>query len=136
MHSAAELHGFLAYLVKCIVNDHPYTIIGFKGKQVRDNIHSRDLINMFMKFHEDPKPNAVYNVGGGRANSISILEAVGKISAIAEKTPRIFISHEHRKGDHQWYITDNGKFMRDYPDWKIEKSLDSIIAEMVDVAKN
>jgi CDP-paratose 2-epimerase len=135
MHSAAQQHGFLAYLVKCIVNDHPYTVIGYKGKQVRDNIHSGDLINMFMKFHEDPKPNAVYNVGGGRANSVSILEAIAKISKIANKKPNLQFSHEHRKGDHKWYITDNGKFMRDYPDWKIQKSLDSIIVEMIYAAQ-
>lgn len=135
MHSSAELHGFLSYLVKCIVNEHPYTVIGYKGKQVRDNIHSGDLINMFMAFHRNPKPDAVYNVGGGRANSISILEAINKISTLTDKNPKIRFSEEHRKGDHQWYITNNKKFQRDYPDWKIEKSLDSIIAEMVHVAR-
>lgn len=135
MHSSAELHGFLAYLVKCIVNETPYTIFGYKGKQVRDNIHSKDLIQMFIEFHNNPTNNAVYNAGGGRNNSVSILEAIEKISIVAKKTPVIKINEENRIGDHQWYVTNNGKFQKDYPNWKISYSLENLIEEMVFVAQ-
>ena len=136
MHSASELHGFLAYLVKCIVNETPYTVYGYKGKQVRDNIHSQDLIQMFMEFHRNPKDQAVYNAGGGRENSISILEAVDLISSISNKTPTINIVEENRRGDHQWYITNNSKFIKDYPEWKIAYKLDKLIEEMVYAAQH
>ena len=135
MHSPAELHGFLAYLVKCIVNEIPYTIFGYKGKQVRDNIHSKDLIQMFFEFHNNPKNSAVYNVGGGRNNSISILEAIEKISIVAKKTPIIKVNEENRIGDHQWYITNNSKFKKDYPNWNISHSIENLIEEMVFVAQ-
>ena len=135
MHSSAELHGFLAYLVKCIVNETPYTIFGYKGKQVRDNIHSKDLIQMFIEFHNNPKNNAVYNAGGGRNNSISILEAIEKISSVAKKTPIIKVNQENRIGDHKWYITNSSKFQKDYPNWKISYSLENLIEEMVFVAQ-
>jgi len=135
MHSSAELHGFLAYLVKCIVNETPYTIFGYKGKQVRDNIHSKDLIQMFIEFHSNPKNSAVYNAGGGRNNSISILEAIEKISIIAKKTPIIKVNEENRIGDHKWYVTNNSKFQKDYPNWKISYSLENLIEEMVFVAQ-
>jgi CDP-paratose 2-epimerase len=135
MHSSAELHGFLAYLVKCIVNETPYTIFGYKGKQVRDNIHSKDLIQMFIEFHNNPTNNAVYNAGGGRNNSVSILEAIEKISIVAKKTPIINVNEENRIGDHQWYVTNNGKFQKDYPNWKISYSLENLIEEMVFVAQ-
>jgi CDP-paratose 2-epimerase len=135
MHSSAELHGFLAYLVKCIVNETPYTIFGYKGKQVRDNIHSKDLIQMFIEFHSNPKNSAVYNAGGGRNNSVSILEAIEKISIIAKKSPIIKVNEENRIGDHQWYVTNNGKFQKDYPNWKISYSLENLIEEMVFVAQ-
>jgi CDP-paratose 2-epimerase len=135
MHSPAELHGFLAYLVKCIVNEIPYTIFGYKGKQVRDNIHSKDLIQMFIEFHNNPKNTAVYNAGGGRNNSISILEAIEKISIVAKKTPIIKVNEENRIGDHQWYITNNSKFKKDYPNWNISHSIENLIEEMVFVAQ-
>lgn len=135
MHSPAELHGFLAYLVKCIVNEIPYTIFGYKGKQVRDNIHSKDLIQMFIEFHNNPKKSAVYNAGGGRNNSISILEAIEKISLVAKKTPIIKVNEENRIGDHQWYITNNSKFKEDYPNWNISHSIENLIEEMVFVAQ-
>jgi CDP-paratose 2-epimerase len=136
MHSASALHGFLAYLVKCIVNETPYTVYGYKGKQVRDNIHSQDLIQMFMEFHRNPKDQAVYNAGGGRDNSISILEAVDLISTISKKTPIINIVEENRHGDHQWYITNNSKFIKDYPEWKITYKLEKLIEEMVYAAQH
>jgi CDP-paratose 2-epimerase len=136
MHSAAELHGFLAYLVKCIVGGKTYRIFGYKGKQVRDNIHANDLTDMFLKFHNNPKKNAVYNAGGGRANSISILEAIQKISDISGNKAKIEIEEKSRIGDHQWYVTDNSKFITDYPDWEITYSIDDLLLEMVGHAKS
>lgn len=131
MHSAAELHGFLAYLVKSIQEGNLYTIFGYKGKQVRDNIHSRDLISMFMHFHKNPKKAAVYNTGGGRSNSISILEAISKIESASGKMAKVKYSEINRKGDHIWYISDLTKFETDYPDWAITYGIDDLIEEMV-----
>ncbi len=112
-HAGAELHGFLSYLVKCVVNDKPYTIFGYKGKQVRDNIHSWDLVNMFWHFHQNPKQGEVYNAGGGRENSTSILEAIDTINKIAETNwSNYTISEENRIGDHIWYISDLSKFKK------------------------
>jgi len=136
MHSSAELHGFLAYLVKCIVHQTPYTIFGYKGKQVRDNIHSKDLIQMFMEFHNGSSEKSVYNAGGGRANSISILEAIERISYAANKEPMINLKEENRIGDHKWYITDFGEFQKDFPSWRITYSIDNLIEEMVQAAQD
>ena len=136
-HAGAELHGFLSYLVKCIVHNKPYTIFGYKGKQVRDNIHSFDLVNMFWEFHQNPKQGEVYNVGGGRNNSTSILEAIDTINEIAGTNwSNYTISEENRIGDHIWYITDLGKFKKDYPNWDITISLRETIKEMVEFEKN
>jgi CDP-paratose 2-epimerase len=136
-HAGAELHGFLSYLVKCIVQNKPYTIFGYKGKQVRDNIHSLDLVNMFWEFHQSPKQGEVYNVGGGRNNSTSILEAIDTINEIAETNWNNYtISEENRIGDHIWYITDLSKFKKDYPNWNITISLRETIKEMVEFEKN
>jgi len=134
-HAGAELHGFLSYLIKCMVNSKPYTIFGYKGKQVRDNIHSYDLVNMFWEYHQNPRPGEVYNAGGGRENSTSILEAIDSVNEILiskgipewknfkiEETPRI--------GDHVWYVSDLQKFREHYPNWKITRSLSSIIEEI------
>lgn len=136
-HAGAELHGFLSYLVKCIINDKPYTIFGYKGKQVRDNIHSLDLVNMFWEFHKNPKKGEVYNVGGGRDNSTSILEAIDTINKIAGTNWKNYtISEENRIGDHIWYISDLSKFKKDYPNWDISISLDETIQQMVEFEKN
>lgn len=136
-HAGTELHGFLSYLVKCIINNKPYTIYGFNGKQVRDNIHSWDLINMFWNFHQNPKPGEVYNAGGGRENSISIIEAIAKINKISGKNWENFtISDKNRIGDHMWYISDISKFKKDYPDWNITIKLDEILQQMVDFELN
>ena len=136
-HAGAELHGFLSYLVKCIVHNKPYTIFGYKGKQVRDNIHSFDLVNMFWEFHQNPKQGEVYNVGGGRNNSTSILEAIDTINRIAETNWNNYtISEENRIGDHIWYITDLSKFKKDYPNWDITISLRETIKEMVEFEKS
>ena len=135
-HAGAELHGFLSYLVKCIVNDKPYTIFGYKGKQVRDNIHSFDLVNMFWYFHQNPKPGEVYTAGGGRSNSTSILEAIDTINRIAGTNwSNYSISEQNRIGDHIWYISDLIKFKRDYPNWDITITLEEIIKQMVEFEK-
>ena len=139
-HAGAELHGFLSYLMKCIVNDKPYTIFGYKGKQVRDNIHSWDLVNMFWHYHQNPRPGAVYNAGGGRENSTSILEAINKANDILIKKgvrtspwDKYTISDQARIGDHQWYISDLSKFQEDYPQWPgITISLDETILQILD----
>lgn len=135
-HKGTKLHGFLAYLVKCAIHKIPYRILGYKGKQVRDNIHSFDFIQAIKEYYLDPKERGVvYNIGGGRENSCSILEAIyiteeitgNKMIIEYDKTPRI--------GDHQWYITDLTKFKRDYPNWKITKDLRTIIKEIYDSNK-
>jgi CDP-paratose 2-epimerase len=136
-HAGAELHGFLSYLVKCIVNDKPYTIFGYKGKQVRDNIHSLDLVNMFWEFHQNPKQGEVYNAGGGRDNSTSILEAIDTINRIAGTNwSNYTISEQNRIGDHIWYISDLRKFRTHYPNWNITIDLEETIKQMVDFEKN
>jgi len=130
-HKGAELHGFLSYLIKCIIHNKPYTIFGYKGKQVRDNIHSRDLVNMFWNYHLDPKPGAVYNAGGGRENSISILEAIESVNKYTKLNwSNYTISNENRIGDHIWYISDLSRFKKDYPAWDIRISLQNIIQEI------
>ena len=136
-HAGAELHGFLSYLVKCIVNDKPYTIFGYKGKQVRDNIHSLDLVNMFWEFHQNPKQGEVYNAGGGRDNSTSILEAIDTINRIAGTNWNNYnVSEQNRIGDHIWYISDLTKFRTHYPNWNIIIDLEETIKQMVDFEKN
>lgn len=131
-HAGTELHGFLSYLVKCIINDKPYTIFGYKGKQVRDNIHSWDLVNMFWHFHQNPKPGEVYNAGGGRENAISIIEAISKINKIANKNwGKYTISENNRVGDHIWYISDLKKFKNDFPNWDIKYSVVDTIKQMI-----
>ena len=136
-HAGSELHGFLSYLIKCILHNRPYTIYGYKGKQVRDNIHSWDLVNMFWHFHENPRPGEVYNVGGGRDNSISILEAINLINKILGTDWSDYeVSKNNRIGDHIWYITDFSKFKNHYPDWNLEISLLDTINQMILFEKN
>ena len=139
-HAGAELHGFLAYLIKCIVTNKHYNVFGYKGKQVRDNIHSWDLVNMFWHYHQNPIPGAVYNAGGGRSNSTSILEAIDTVNRILKtKFPDLenwndyTILDENRIGDHIWYISDLTKFQNDYPQWPgITISLEETIKQMVE----
>ena len=132
-HQGAQEHGFLAYLVKCVANNVPYKVFGYKGKQVRDNIHAYDLARAFMAFHKKPRSGAVYNIGGGRANSVSILEAVAMIDPAYNKLE--FISEE-RSGDHIWYVSDLTRFKTDYPEWDITLSLGDIINELISKKKN
>jgi CDP-paratose 2-epimerase len=131
-HKSAELHGFLSYLVKCVKNDIHYTVFGYKGKQVRDNIHSLDLINAFWSFHQNPKQGEVYNIGGGRDNSISILESINLVEGILDKKWNNFtIVNDNRIGDHIWYITNLDKFKKDYPEWEIQNNVKNIIIDIL-----
>jgi CDP-paratose 2-epimerase len=131
-HSGAKLHGFLAYLIKCIVTRQPYTIFGYKGKQVRDNIHSNDLVQAFWHFYNDPKPGAVYNMGGSRHSNCSVLEAIKIAEEISGERLQYTISPEAREGDHIWWVSDVRKFQEDYPEWSYEHDLNSIIKEIVE----
>lgn len=129
-HEGAEYHGFLAYLTKCIKEGIPYKVFGYKGKQVRDQIHAYDLVNAFYCFIMNPKIAAVYNIGGGPDRSISILEAIGYIEEWTSKKAIVEFLDEPRKGDRIWDIHLTVKFMADYPEWKYEYSLDDIIKDV------
>jgi CDP-paratose 2-epimerase len=139
-HAGAELHGFLSYLMKCVVTGKHYTIYGYKGKQVRDNIHSWDLVNMFWHYHQNPTPGAVYNAGGGRDNSTSILEAIDMANSLMkekvdgwEDWNNYTISDDARIGDHQWYVSDLNLFKIDYPEWPgITISLEETVSQILD----
>lgn len=136
-HAGAELHGFLSYLVKCIVHNNHYDIFGYKGKQVRDNIYSWDLINMFWHFYQSPKAGEVYNAGGGRDNSTSILEAIDSINKMNDTFWSDYnILEDNRVGDHIWYISDLSKFKFDFPGWEITYSLEEVLDKMIWKEKN
>jgi len=129
-HAGAKLHGFLAYLMKCTVTGTPYTVFGYGGKQVRDNIHSADLIAAFAAFHENPRPAAVYNIGGGRRSNCSMLEAIEACERIAGRELDWEMGEEPRIGDHRWWISDLAPFEADHPDWKLRYGIEEILAEM------
>jgi len=129
-HSGVKLHGFLSYLIKCAIHDTTYIINGYKGKQVRDNLHSYDLINMFWHFYQNPKVGEVYNVGGGRHSNCSVLEAIDQIQIITGKKIKNKYKNEHRKGDHIWWISNIDKFRNHYPDWKFSYDFKKIISEI------
>lgn len=129
-HSGTQLHGFLAYLVKCIATGKKYSIFGYKGKQVRDNIHSHDLVNMFWSYHLKPRQGEVYNAGGGRNSNISMLEAIEKIEKILGKKANYEYVEKNRSGDHIWYISDVSKFKKHYPEWNYEYNIDDILEDM------
>lgn len=130
-HSGAELHGFLSYLVKCAVTGRPYTIFGYKGKQVRDNIHSYDLVNAFWHFFQDPKVGAVYNMGGSRHSNCSMLEAIRGVEERTGRAMNTTYSDEARSGDHIWWISDVRTFQADYPAWEYRYDLGAILDEIV-----
>ncbi len=131
-HSGVELHGFLSYLVKVIVSGGKYTIFGYKGKQVRDQIHSHDVIRAFEEFILHPKKGEVYNIGGGRENSASLLECIAMIENITGKKLNWEYSETNRVGDHICYITDLTKLKSHYPNWSITRDLNQIVHEIVD----
>ncbi|HKF83393.1 MAG TPA: NAD-dependent epimerase/dehydratase family protein [Solirubrobacterales bacterium] len=129
-HAGAKLHGFLAYLMKCTVTGTPYTVFGYDGKQVRDNIHSADLIAAFDAYRQAPRPAAVYNIGGGRFSNCSMLEAIDACERIAGRELQWEMGEEPRIGDHRWWISDLAPFIADYPDWDLRYGIDEILKEM------
>ena len=131
-HSGTQLHGFLAYLMKCALTGQGYTIFGYKGKQVRDNIHSSDLVNMFWHFYQDPKCGEVYNAGGGRFANCSMKEAVSFCERIVGKKMNISYSDTNRSGDHIWYISDLTKFKQHYPNWNWKYGLEDTLVQIYD----
>ena len=129
-HSGTQLHGFLAYLMKCTVTGTPYTVFGYKGKQVRDNIHSADLIRAFHEFYKAPRSGEVYNIGGGRFSNCSMLEGIDLCEQIAGRKLNWTYSEQNRVGDHIWWIGDNGKFASHYPDWALAYDVPRILREI------
>jgi CDP-paratose 2-epimerase len=130
-HSGVELHGFLSYLVKVAISGGTYSVFGYKGKQVRDNIHSHDVVRAIEEFASNPRCGEVYNMGGGRENSISMLEAISKIEQMTERRMIWNYVDQNRKGDHICYISDLAKFKSHYPDWKITIGIDEILRQII-----
>jgi CDP-paratose 2-epimerase len=135
-HAGAPLHGFLSYLVKCAVTQTPYTILGYKGKQVRDNIHSYDLVNAFWSFYQKPRSGEIYNIGGGRYSNCSILEAISIIESKTHQKVLYSMSTENRIGDHIWWISDCNKFKSHFPEWNHQYGIDRIIGDIIDFTKS
>ena len=131
-HSGVELHGFLNYLVKVAFTGQTYTVYGYKGKQVRDNLHSFDVVRAIEEFAKAPCPGEVYNLGGGRENSISVLEAIASIEELTGRKVNWVYKDEPRRGDHICYISNLGKLRRHFPGWQVWRDLRSILKEMVD----
>jgi CDP-paratose 2-epimerase len=129
-HAGAELHGFLAYLMKCIVEKRPYRIFGYKGKQVRDNIHSHDLVEAFLAFYRNPRCGEVYNIGGSRHSNCSMLEAIAIGEQMSGNKLDYSYLEDNRIGDHIWYVSDVRKFQSHYPDWKYQYAIEDILAEI------
>jgi CDP-paratose 2-epimerase len=134
-HSGVELHGFLSYLIKCNVEGRLYKVFGYKGKQVRDNIHSYDVARFIHAFYEKPRYGEVYNIGGGRNNSVSILEAFDRAAALSGKQMHYEYVDQNRAGDHICYISDLTKMRTHYPGWDITKSLDDVFGEIYQATK-
>ena len=131
-HAGTELHGFLAYLMKCTATGNPYRVFGYKGKQVRDNIHSRDLVSAFWEFYRAPRSGEVYNIGGGRHSNCSMLEAIALAEEISGRKLDWTYVDQNRIGDHIWYISDVRRFKAHYPNWSYQYSLREILAEIHD----
>lgn len=129
-HSGTQLHGFLAYLVQCAILGKPYTVFGYKGKQVRDNIHSYDLVNMFWHFFNNPRCGEVYNAGGSRHSNCSMIEAIRMCEKLTGKTIEWSYTKDNRAGDHIWWISDIRKFRSHYPEWRFSYTLERIIGEL------
>lgn len=129
-HAAVELHGFLAYLMRCTVTGRPYTVFGYDGLQVRCNIHADDLVAACLAYHERPRPGAVYNIGGGRTSSCSMLEAIAACERIADRELDWTYSPIARIGDHKWWISDIAEFQSDYPSWGPSRDLEQTLREI------
>ena len=134
-HSGTMLHGFLSYLMRCCITHTKYSVLGYRGKQVRDNIHSRDLINAFDHFFLAPRCGEVYNIGGGRHCNTSVLEAIGLCEEVSGKKLKWEYVEESRVGDHIWWISGMGKFREHYPDWTPKHTLMDILIEIHDLQK-
>jgi len=131
-HAGAQLHGFLAYLMRCTVTGDPYTIFGYGGKQVRDNIHAGDVVRAFAAFHAAPRAGAVYNLGGGRQSNVSMLEAIELCQRIAGRELDYTLSDDARIGDHRWWISDLSAFKADHPGWDITVGIEDVLQEIHD----
>ena len=131
-HAGAQLHGFLSYLVKCAVADQPYTVIGYKGKQVRDNIHAVDLVDAFWQFFERPRSAEVYNMGGGRFANCSVVEAIAIAERLTGRPMKRSYDATSRAGDHIWWISDTRRFQAHYPAWRPTRTIEAMIGEMHD----
>ncbi len=129
-HAGTQLHGFLSYLMKCTMTGDPYTVFGYSGKQVRDNIHAADLVAAFAAFHQAPKAGAVYNIGGGRQSNCSMLEAIELCQEIAGRELAWSLGQDNRIGDHRWWISDLEPFKLDYPAWDITHDVRSILTQI------
>jgi len=134
-HSGTQLHGFLSYLVKCIAEGREYTIFGYKKKQVRDNIHSHDLVNAFYHVYQKPRTGEAYNIGGSRHSNVSMLEAISQIEQLVKKKAKIKYVNENRIGDHIWYISDVSKFKSHYPKWNFSYDGERILEDLCSVYK-
>jgi CDP-paratose 2-epimerase len=131
-HAGAQLHGFLSYLMRCTITGSPYTVFGYGGLQVRDNIHASDLVAAFSAFHRAPRAGAVYNIGGGRSSNCSMLEAIELCQHIAGRELSYTLSDTPRVGDHRWWISDLAPFQADYPGWDITRDVPAILREIHD----
>ena len=129
-HSGTKLHGFLSYLMKCAISGEHYTVFGYKGKQVRDNIHSYDLVNMFWNFYQSPRCGEVYNAGGSRHSNCSMQEAISMCESIVGKKMNYTYSEENRIGDHIWWISDVSKFKAHYPQWDYRYDIEDILTQI------
>jgi CDP-paratose 2-epimerase len=129
-HSGAQLHGFLAYLMRCAVTDRPYTVFGYKGKQVRDNIHVRDVVEAFWAFFRRPTAGAVFNLGGGRHSNCSMLEAISMAEELTGQPMNYVYVEDNRIGDHMWWISDVSKFRAAYPEWQYRHDIKSLMADI------
>jgi CDP-paratose 2-epimerase len=129
-HAGAQLHGFLAYLMRCAVTGTPYTIFGYGGKQVRDNLHASDVVRAFAAFHASPRAAAVYNLGGGRDSNVSMLEAITLCERIAGRSLDYTLSAQARVGDHRWWISDLNAFETDYPQWKVTFGIEEVLRDI------
>ncbi len=129
-HAGAQLHGFLAYLMKCTATGTPYTIFGYGGKQVRDNIHASDVVRAFAAFHERPRAAAVYNLGGGRESNISMIEAIELCEQITGRKLDYTLSEQARIGDHRWWISDLDAFKADFPAWQLTFGIEDVARDI------
>lgn len=134
-HSGTQLHGFLAYLMKCCLLGEPYTVFGYKGKQVRDNIHAHDLVTAFHSFFQAPRPGEVYNIGGSRHSCCSMREAIRICERLSGRSMDVTFTDDHRIGDHIWYVSDVRKFQSHYPEWRYEFDLEALMVDLHDRMK-